>query len=467
MKQMKQLYIKQTNGTRIHYLFPILGLTILLFLFSCDDFLETDPPSDLVVQEDAYANARNVRAVVNGLYTQILLYNDVFYYEIPFFITPLTDDAFHASTSYDDLRYNTYSPTNTYTAYYWAETFPAILSSNDLIERLPAVTSIPEAEKQQNIGEAKYFRAYSYFVLTYLFGDVPWITSTNILTTTLQPRDSHETVVGHIIQDLKDVEIALTGSSNPNTKVTKTAASALLARTYLYHKEWKNASDKASEVIQNPDYSLDVLDNIFLRTSKESIFKTSSSGSWSSYIDRVYYGQLAANTNYLRLTDDFLNSFEEGDLRKTKWTLKVGDFWHPYKYKRTAAASPGVAEDFVSLRLTEQYLIRAEALAQQSKLAEAVADLNLIRKRAGLSELPDNLSKAELLLKIEQERRHEFFAEEAHRWWDLIRTGRADAVLGAFPGKKWETHKALLPVPQKELDKNLNLTQNPGYGDVK
>jgi hypothetical protein len=305
-----------------------------------------------------------------------------------------------------------------------------------------------------------------------LYGDVPWITSIDFSKTGLQGRDPKAEIVGHIIQDLKDVETTLAGRKNDSTKVNKLAASALLARTYLYQGEWKNAEDKANEVITDSTYKLDEnIDNVFLRSSKESIFKTSSSGTWSSYVDRVELANRSVNNNYLRLTDDFLNSFEPGDLRKTKWTTTVSGFLHPYKYHRTVATSPGAPEDFVSLRLTEQYLIRAEAAAQQgqqNKLEAAIDDINAIRKRAGLSDLPKTLSKQEVLLSIEQERRHEFFAEEAHRWWDLVRTGRADAILSAIPTKKWESYKALLPVPQEEIKNNRNLEpQNPGYNEVK
>jgi hypothetical protein len=73
------------------------------------------------------------------------------------------------------------------------------------------------------------------------------------------------------------------------------------------------------------------------------------------------------------------------------------------------------------------------------------------------------------LLAIENERRHELFVEEGHRWWDLVRSGRADAVLGnkdKFPEKQWESYKALFPVPEAELTQNSNLTPNPGYGDI-
>jgi hypothetical protein len=290
------------------------------------------------------------------------------------------------------------------------------------------------------------------------------------LETTLQQRESKETILQFIIQDLKDTEKALVNSANTNTKVTTAAASALLARVYLYHEDRTNAESRANEVITTSGYKLeDSLNNVFLRTSKEVIFKTSSSNSWSSYIDRVYFAQLAGNASYFRLTDDLVDSFEAGDLRKERWTIQKSGFRHSYKYKRTAADSPGDAEDLSQLRLAEQYLIRAEARAQQNKLTGAngaIADLDIIRERAGLAKLPQTLTKAEVLLQVEKERRSEFFVEEAHRWWDLVRTGRADAVLSVFPDKKWEPYRALLPIPSSELEINKNLTQNPGYGSI-
>jgi hypothetical protein len=451
----------------VHY----LQAALILPVFSSCNLLDVEPPSDIVTPEQVYEDVRTIEAAVNGLYTQNLLSNQVFYYATPFYLTVIADDAYHTSTTYDDLRNNTYSPTNTQTAIFWEYPYKAILIANDLLERLPDVTVLSEEKKQEYIGEAKYFRAYSYFVLTNLFGDVPWVNSTRILETTLYPRTAKADIVAHITHDLKAVEIALENSANTNTKVTKWAASALLARNYLYNREWKNAEEKADEVISTSGYALETLENVFLRSGNEAIFKTSSSGSWSSYIDRVYYAQLAVNNTYLRLTDDFLNAFEADDLRKTQWTITVSGFRHPYKYRRTAATSTGAAEDFVSLRLGEQYLIRAEARAQQDKLPKAIADLNIIRKRArgGVSaDLPNSLTKTEVLLEVEKERRREFFAEEAHRWWDLVRTGRADAVLSAVSTKKWEPYRALLPVPETELDKNPNLApQNPGYGVIR
>ena len=120
------------------------------------------------------------------------------------------------------------------------------------------------------------------------------------------------------------------------------------------------------------------------------------------------------------------------------------------------------SEYYMVLRLTEQYLIHAEASAEQNKLADAIADINLIRRRAGLPDLPDSLDQAQTLSAIMQERRIELFAEWGHRWLDLKRTGQADAVLGPIK-TTWQTNAQLYPIPLSELQSDSKLTQNAGY----
>ncbi len=129
---------------------------------------------------------------------------------------------------------------------------------------------------------------------------------------------------------------------------------------------------------------------------------------------------------------------------------------------KAAPTNTALAEDQVYIRLTEMYLIRAEALAQLGRTEEAMDDVNAIRVRAGLNTLPRTLGKTDVLLAVEKERRFEFFTD-GHRWIDLVRTGRADAVLGALKGAKWKSYAQLYPVPAKEIELNPNLTQNPGY----
>ena len=115
------------------------------------------------------------------------------------------------------------------------------------------------------------------------------------------------------------------------------------------------------------------------------------------------------------------------------------------------------------LRLAEQYLILAEAQAQQNNLVDALANINTLRRRAGLSDLPATISQQDLPLAIEKERRVEFFAEWGQRWLDLKRTQRADNVLGLIKGTNWQTTDALFPIPESERTSDSNLSQNPGY----
>jgi hypothetical protein len=114
------------------------------------------------------------------------------------------------------------------------------------------------------------------------------------------------------------------------------------------------------------------------------------------------------------------------------------------------------------LRLAEQYLIRAEARARLGKVPESQADINAIRSRSGLSNTTA-ADPAALLLAIEKERQVELFSEWGHRWLDLKRTGRADAVLGAEKPTDWQPTDALYPIPQNEILSNPLLTQNLGY----
>jgi hypothetical protein len=173
-----------------------------------------------------------------------------------------------------------------------------------------------------------------------------------------------------------------------------------------------------------------------------------------------------------------VNSFEVGDLRaKPKnWidtiTVAGTKYYFPYKYK--VNNSPGVTkpsgmtEYFMMLRLGEQYLIRAEARAQLGNIGGAQNDLTAIRARAGLGATTAN-DKASLLAAILDERRHELFTEWGHRWLDLKRTGNIDAVMSVVTPQKsngviqWQTFQALYPLPLGDLQKDINLTQNPGY----
>jgi hypothetical protein len=205
---------------------------------------------------------------------------------------------------------------------------------------------------------------------------------------------------------------------------------------------------------------------VFLIESKETVFQLQSIvpriNTWDgeSYI-------ILSTPQTVAMSSTLFNAFEPDDLRKSSWTntyTEGSDTWsYPFKYKiRTLPEATSPKTEYqVILRVGELYLVRAEARANLDNLTSSAEDLNAIRSRAGLPPIMV-IDRANLLLGIEQERRVELFSENGHRWLDLKRTGRLDAVLGA--GKpNWQPTDALFPIPQTERNRNNNLTQNPGY----
>ncbi len=162
-----------------------------------------------------------------------------------------------------------------------------------------------------------------------------------------------------------------------------------------------------------------------------------------------------------------MNAFEAGDLRRKNWVdSSVVDgnvYYFPFKYK--VNYNPTILEDIMVLRISEQYLIRAEARAHKNlELTGAVNDLNIVRQRAGLPALSDNLSQDEILAATMKERRVELFTEWGNRWLDLKRSNMADSVLSAEKGQSWQSTDTLYPIPFNEIQTNVYLKhKNPGY----
>ncbi len=183
----------------------------------------------------------------------------------------------------------------------------------------------------------------------------------------------------------------------------------------------------------------------------------------------IYHsGERSKFSNPVYLSAFLLNSFEEGDKRKNNWVgltvVGTDSFYFPHKYKIGSYGDP-VSEYLMVLRLSEQYLIRAEARAHQGDFTGALEDLNTVRARAGLTEVTST-DKEQILDFILHERRVELFSEWGHRWLDLKRTGKVDDVMVDVTTKKggsWNTNWQLYPLPLSDLQKDMNLTQNMGY----
>ncbi|GAB4045526.1 RagB/SusD family nutrient uptake outer membrane protein [Spirosoma litoris] len=447
--------------------------SLMLCNTACERYVDIDPSPTLAASDKVFSGDLVATSTITGIYSQMLVSNA--YYLDNGLVTMAAGMSadellYFPSTDYNAFSTNTLISASPYFFNFWTSGYQYIYYANAAIEGLTASTGVSTATKNQLLGEAKLIRAFNYFYLTNLFGDVPLVTSTDYQVNAKLPRTAQATVYQSISKDLTEAESILPTAyvtAGDKGRPNKWAATALLARAYLYTQDWANAEAKATALIGSGTYSLVSDPNgVFLKNSSEAIWQLAPVlANNNTFVGALTIPAATATANPLYIyTDELPGAFEPTDKRKAAWvnsiTYQGKTYSYPYKYKVKSNAT--VTEQLTMLRLAEQYLIRAEARAQQGNLTGALQDLNVIRSRAGLAALDTTLDKAGVLLAIEQERRIELVAEWGHRWFDLKRTGRADAVLA--PKKpSWKPTAVLYPIPQAEGLANPNLTQNPGY----
>ncbi|MBS1500588.1 MAG: RagB/SusD family nutrient uptake outer membrane protein [Bacteroidetes bacterium] len=369
----------------------------------------------------------------------------------------------------------------------WTDFYSKLYVVNLALERLTNSKTLTPAVKQQLMGEAKFLRAFFYFYLTNLYGDVPLTTSSDYTVNAVLARSSQTLIYQQIVADLISAQsllsngyVAADGQTNTTERVrpNKWAATALLARAYLSTGDWADAIKQATAIINNSaEYSLVPLNNVFLKNSNEAIWQwqpvTAGQNTWDALVFVLPASGPSTGSSIgnhpVYVSAQLENSFEAGDQRKTNWldSVTVGGttYYYPYKYKSATLNAP-VTEYTMVLRLGEQYLIRAEAEAENNDSGDAVTDLNMIRTRAGLPNYAGPTDKASLLAAILHERQVELFTEWGSRWLDLKRTGNINAVMTAVAptkGTTWNPDWALYPLPLYDIVQDPKLTQNPGY----
>ncbi len=457
----------------IIYIFFFAGF---LFLGSCKKYVEVDPPRTSLSDELVFTDDKTAESSLTGLYSTMNSYSSSFANTQANFYPSMSADDFQvatANTTADEFKENGLTIGNSVVSGLWSQPYSLIYHANAVIEGLNKSTTVSLAKSTQLMGEAKFLRAFFYFYLVNYFGDVPLVTNTDFLINTSLPRTKADLVYDAIIKDLLDAQAALS-DNYPQTeriRANKGAATALLARVYLYRSQWDKAEIESAKVIDDAKYVLQTnINNVFLRTSTEAIWQlqainTSTAGpinTWEGY--SIIPINATTAPGYV-MYPNFISSFESlTDKRYLNWlkayTPAVGPtVFYPFKYKvRTGT----VTEFSMVLRKAEQYLIRAEARAQLNNLSGAKSDIDEIRIRAGLPILGAGLTKDQILLAVEKERKLELFSEWGHRWFDLKRTGRVITVLGAFKTAV-STDDQLYPIPLNATLTNNNLVQNPGY----
>ena len=369
---------------------------------------------------------------------------------------------------------------------FWITFYNMIYTCNSVIAGLNASTGLTSAVHQQLLGEAKFMRGFVYFYLVNLYGARPLILNTDYKSNALVSRTSSAAIYQQIIADLKDAQSLLSTqyldptllkTTNQRVRPTQWAATALLARTYLYTQDWTDADAQATSIINNTSlYNLVSLNSVFLANSNESIWQLQPViTGWNTQDARQFIVPSTgfSSDNPVYLSSQLLNSFEPGDKRRSVWVDSVivapDTIYFAYKYKSATYGNP-VTENLMVFRLAEQYLIRAEARAHENILTgagSAASDINVIRSRAGLPPTTAT-TQGDLLNAIQHERQIELFTESGHRWLDLKRTAQVDAVMGIVTPQKangaaWLSYQQLFPLPYSDVIAAPNIKQNSGY----
>ena len=368
----------------------------------------------------------------------------------------------------------TVAPTNQAIGTYWSANYNVIFRANRVLGNLSAATD--GALRAQFEGEAKFNRALAHFNLVRAYGDVPLL---NVEIGTDESdyfdRDPKTTVLAAITQDLQEASTLLPAKNSDYDfgRATSGAAQGLLAKVYLLTKNYSAAESLLSNIIGGSAYSLkaDYGDVFYSEGNDEIIFAipylNDDANESQDFSFEMTAGGVRAGLNYL--TDDFIANIDTADTERIAITRNPSNLLEVGKYLTTSSNARQCGNDWIVLRLADVYLMHVEAILAGNPSTQdiaAIGSYNAIRARVGMSEIATDGSGEITLDMLLNERRYEL-AFENHRFYDLVRTGKAQAVLSSFAtseGYLFTNNDLLLPIPQAEINvSNGALIQNPGY----
>jgi hypothetical protein len=397
---------------------------------------------------------------------------------------------------------------NGYALYVWRSPWVGINQCNIVLQN---ISNISTNIKNRCLGEAYFLRAHYYFILAQLFGGVPVLTKPHDASeSTDVARNTLDETYTQIISDCKNAINLLPAKSSYDSnnlgRVCKDAAYTMLAKVYLVlaptnKNYYQNVVDLCDSVTAlGYDLNKCTYENNFgikAQNGAESIFEVQYTGdtnydfwgsecqsSWlSTFMGPRNSGMVAGAYGWNQPTQEFVDSYESGDSRKDVTILydgcpKFDGMSYSSSYSNTgynvrkflvtkedSKETNTNPSHFVVYRYADVLLMKAEALNEMGSTSKAYAPLNIVRKRAGLSDIASQ-DQTTLRETIIHERRIEL-AFEGQRWFDLIRIGTngeyAISFLKSIGKTNINKNRLLLPIPQTEMDSNNLMTQNPGY----
>jgi starch-binding outer membrane protein, SusD/RagB family len=446
-------------------------LLLIPFVSGCEKILNVEPTTSLNSQ-GVISNKATATGAVRGMYHT--LQSASYYGQLVLVWGDLASDNLRHSgtfTTDQEVDANDVLPSNVSMQNVWGQLYYSISTANYILRDVSGVKDMDDSLKNQYRGEAYFVRALAYFNLVRSFGKVPIVETpvSSLSQITLPARSAVADVYALIESDL-DSSMALIppgfnklNTADANGQATASAAMALKARVSLFEQKWQDAMDYANQIIESGEFSLATnYSDIFDYTRKynaETIFEVDFTVLNSNALAFWFYPSGYGGRLEYEPTPELVAAYNHNDAR---FLFNIGEYQNPGdtttyyavgKYNDIASGSDNV----IVIRLAEMYLIRAEAALHGATNPSGLSpldDINTIHQRANLLPLA-TVTLGDVL----NERRLEF-AFEGYRWYDLTRTGTAQAFVSTVTG----ANQYIWPVPQQELDVNTNLKpQNDGY----
>lgn len=486
---------------------------LFLFLFSACEGLLEEAPRDLIDPERFYQSETDGVAAIAGIYSHMLNGNtwgiqmDILFGVNHDLLAPTR--VLGAGQQFMGYRWD--ASTERFRVI-WREMYQGINDANLTIDRIQ-LSDIDRAAKDDILGEATFLRAFLYYYMVAMFGDVPLFTEPNtgdnFAETGQAPRTPKEQIYQQIIADCELAEGLLPDKRTRElSRATKWAAKALKMKTYLWMQDWAGAKAAAEDIIQNSHHRLlpnfeDIFDpeNEFndeiiyqfdflsdqVSTNRAARFSPRAQDDGVPAADRPFVFTLGFG--FFTMYQSFAKTYAENDRRRPMSVYDQINDDIPLRYNylpkqwRENEPRGNTGLNYKFYRLADIYLNLAEAENEINGGSQAAHDaINMVRDRAGLDDLA-GLSQSELREAIRLERAKELVGEGNHRKLDLLRWGTLgqalqdrlaaesndpDAVQNnirtiELTANNFEAFKSIGPIPASEILLNPNLTQNQGY----
>ena len=469
-----------------------LFIFILLTLSSCQGILDKEPLG--ILDADSFLQtADDAIQTINAAYQPLMFNNDNnnFYWA---FAEVTSDEAIAGGdgsrAGITELDFFTYTPRTAEFNDFWRVNYTGISQCNTVLDKVPSI-EMDEELKNRILGEAHFLRAYYYFQLTQVFGDVPMLLKITPPDELKISRTSKSEIYNQIILDCDQAAtwLPLDYSNGEIGRATKGAAYGLAAKTFIYEKDWNKALEYIGKLKDLGIYALvdNYLDNFTKDTqnNSESVWEIQHANlelGVGNFLNQWWKSKKVDGYGYADVRPEFVAAFESGDPRLGFTVAQNNDDYFGFIFKPSYSSTGfGIRKylqdttvtqaadgdiNYTAIRYAEVLLWEAEALTELGQVQEAQAPIEEVRARAR-AQADDPITTLPQILTTDQNEmrtaiRHERQVElgfEMHRFFDLVRWGIAVDLLPDFQVGKHE----VFPLPQTEMDLNPALIQNAGY----